>query len=72
MYNDAVLARDASQKELKFQEEVIANDRRRREAELSSMKRIAEGKTNSDEKSGLIVSRQFCCICEIMFLQNLF
>ncbi|KAA0190435.1 Coiled-coil domain-containing protein [Fasciolopsis buskii] len=58
MYNDAVLARDASQKELKFQEEVIANDRRRREAELSSMKRIAEGKTNSDEKSGLIGNRE--------------
>ncbi|TPP56445.1 hypothetical protein FGIG_11258 [Fasciola gigantica] len=58
MYNDAVLARDASQKELKFQEEVIANDRRRREAELSSMKRVAEGKKSSGEKNGGIGNRE--------------
>ncbi|KAG5449038.1 Coiled-coil domain-containing protein 151 [Clonorchis sinensis] len=52
MYSDAVLSKDAAQKELKYQEEVIVTERRRREAELTGMKRIAEGKKSSGEKSG--------------------
>ncbi|VDP20760.1 unnamed protein product [Echinostoma caproni] len=58
MYNDAVIARDAAQKELKYQEEVIANDRRRRDAELSSMKRVAEGKKSSSEKNVQLANRE--------------
>ncbi|KER23056.1 hypothetical protein T265_08998 [Opisthorchis viverrini] len=57
MYSDAVLSRDAAQKELKYQEEVIITERRRREAELTGMKRIAEGKQSSGEKSGPISVR---------------
>ncbi|TGZ64208.1 hypothetical protein CRM22_006490 [Opisthorchis felineus] len=57
MYSDAVISRDAAQKELKYQEEVIITERRRREAELTGMKRIAEGKKISVEKSGPISVR---------------
>ncbi|GAA47191.1 coiled-coil domain-containing protein 151 [Clonorchis sinensis] len=57
MYSDAVLSKDAAQKELKYQEEVIVTERRRREAELTGMKRIAEGKKSSGEKSGPFVIR---------------
>ncbi|KAF6771916.1 Coiled-coil domain-containing protein [Paragonimus kellicotti] len=52
MLNDAVLSRDAAQRELKYQEEVVSNERRRRDAELSSMKRVAEGKKSSEDKAG--------------------
>ncbi|CAL8079151.1 unnamed protein product [Calicophoron daubneyi] len=57
MYNDAVLSRDAAQRELKYQEEVITNDRRRREAELTSMKRVAEGKKSAGEKASPMTVR---------------
>ncbi|CAH8453814.1 unnamed protein product [Schistosoma turkestanicum] len=50
MYNDATLARDAAQQELKFQEEHIARERRRREIELAKMRRTAEGKKVAFDK----------------------
>ncbi|CAH8833499.1 unnamed protein product [Trichobilharzia szidati] len=58
MYNDAILARDAAQRELKFQEEHIASERRRREVELASMKRIAEGKRVNVDKSEIQPGRE--------------
>ncbi|CAH8669507.1 unnamed protein product [Dicrocoelium dendriticum] len=51
MFNNAVLSRDAAQKELKYQEEVIMNERKRRETELTSMKRVAEGKKTPSDKT---------------------
>ncbi|KAA3675294.1 uncharacterized protein DEA37_0003017 [Paragonimus westermani] len=57
MLNDAVLSRDAAQRELKYQEEVVSSERRRRDAELSSMKRVAESKRSSEDKTGPITVR---------------
>ncbi|KAF5401941.1 Coiled-coil domain-containing protein [Paragonimus heterotremus] len=57
MLNDAVLSRDAAQRELKYQEEVVSSERRRRDAELSSMKRVAEGKKSSEDKTGPMTVR---------------
>ncbi|CAH8464395.1 unnamed protein product [Schistosoma bovis] len=51
MYNDAIVARDTAQQELKFQEEHTTNERRRREIELANMKRIAEGKKLAVDRS---------------------
>nr|CAH8831293.1 unnamed protein product [Trichobilharzia regenti] len=58
MYNDAILARDAAQRELKFQEEHITSERRRREVELANMKRIAEGKRVNVDKSEIQPGRE--------------
>ncbi|KAF8570274.1 Coiled-coil domain-containing protein [Paragonimus westermani] len=57
MLNDAVLSRDAAQRELKYQEEVVSSERRRRDAELSSMKRVAENKRSSEDKTGPMTVR---------------
>ncbi|KAK4472321.1 hypothetical protein MN116_003585 [Schistosoma mekongi] len=51
MYNNAIVAKDMAQQELRFQEEHIANERRRREMELTNMKKIAEGKKLTNDKS---------------------
>ncbi|VDO65474.1 unnamed protein product, partial [Schistosoma curassoni] len=53
MYNDAIVARDTAQQELKFQEEHTTNERRRREIELANMKRIAEGKKLAQGRESL-------------------
>ncbi|CAH8490902.1 unnamed protein product [Heterobilharzia americana] len=58
MYNDAILARDAAQRELKFQEEHITSERRRREIELANMKRIVEGKKIIVDKTEQQPSRE--------------
>ncbi|KAF7261176.1 Coiled-coil domain-containing protein [Paragonimus skrjabini miyazakii] len=52
MLNDAVLSRDAAQRELKYQEEVVSSERRRRDAELSSMKRTVRDSITEDAQGG--------------------
>ncbi|KAH8852723.1 Coiled-coil domain-containing protein [Schistosoma japonicum] len=51
MYNNAIMAKDMAQQELRFQEEHVANERRRREMELTNMRKIAEGKKLASDKS---------------------
>lgn len=56
MYTDALAARDNALRELKEHEEITAAERRRRDAELISMRRVAEGKNGPSEKAGAHVS----------------
>ncbi|BHF72125.1 hypothetical protein SprV_0401518900 [Sparganum proliferum] len=51
MYADAVLAKDAAMQEMRYQEDVTKAERKRRETELSSMRRVVEGKKSVVDKN---------------------
>ncbi|VDN09675.1 unnamed protein product [Dibothriocephalus latus] len=51
MYADAVLAKDAAMQEMRYQEDVTKAERKRRENELSSMRRVVEGKKSVVDKN---------------------
>ncbi|KAM7535175.1 hypothetical protein Aperf_G00000094823 [Anoplocephala perfoliata] len=57
MHTDAVLAKESALQELRYREEVSKNDRRRRESELSALKKVAEAKqVETDDKKLMTVS----------------
>ncbi|KAL5971582.1 hypothetical protein TSMEX_000703, partial [Taenia solium] len=51
MHYDAVLAKDSALRELKFREEENKNDRRRRDIEISALRKVAEDKRNEADFS---------------------
>ncbi|KAL5109206.1 hypothetical protein TcWFU_007446 [Taenia crassiceps] len=51
MHLDAVLAKDSALRELKFREEENKNDRRRRDVEISVLRKVAEDKRNEADFS---------------------
>lgn len=51
MHYDAVLAKDSALRELKLREDENKNDRRRRDIEISALRKVAEDKRNETDFS---------------------